>query len=389
MGDVTVAASPGAAALYKSGVFAFVRGSDANLWSSFSIDRAPFQWAKLGGPIAEVVGVVCLGPSMFVFCLGTEGQLLAHWWDGEAWHAAELGMPSVGRIERGVGVTSNGSMIYVFVKAAGELCMCWWSGSQWQWHNQGQPAPNAPVLYGCGAIASDKFVWVFVTGWDMQLWVRMWTGVGWQWSNLGQPPGRQVNNQPVGCTLFNNYPVAYVIADDDHVWSCAWDGSRWFWTDQEAPESGACGRVGVVNYRGWPLVFVMSRQGDMWVNNAHNGRWSWQKQGHTGTADGIGATSLIIYHHHDVGDDVGMIIGGAILAAASLVARENRVDQGTGNKGISAGVDLMVKGINDAQKSGTTEEFPFAFALGREGTLKVSWYHDSGWQWSDIGKPEG
>jgi hypothetical protein len=387
MGDVTVASGRGAAALYESGVFAFVRGSDDNLWSCFTIGRSGFQWANLGGPIAEVFGVVCLGPAMFVFCLGQDGQLLVRWWDGQAWHEGALGLSPSGKIERGVGVTSNGSMIYVFVEANCELCMCWWSGSQWQWHQHGRPAQDRLVVYDGGAIASDSYVWAFVTDQEGVLWARMWNGFAWQWSNLAAPPGTRVNGPPIGCTFFNNHPIAYVHADDDHLWSCAWNGLAWFWTDLGTPggSGGVCGRVGVVSYHGWPQVFVTTRFDEMWVNS---GNWQWAKRGDVGSTEGVGATSLINYHHHDVGEDIGRIIGGAILATASLLAREERVDAGTGNKGISGGVDLMVRGIAGAQKSGTTEEFPFAFARGSDGNLVTSWYYVTGWQWSDLGRPE-
>jgi hypothetical protein len=79
----------------------------------------------------------------FVFAQASNGHLVANWWDGAHWHWSDQGLPA-----GATGVTTPSAVTYqdaagkqhffVFARGSnGHLVANWWDGALWHWSDQG------------------------------------------------------------------------------------------------------------------------------------------------------------------------------------------------------------------------------------------------------------
>jgi hypothetical protein len=234
----------------------------------------------------------------YAFVQGSDGNLWANWWDGKAWQWTNHGKPTPGLgVSPGVGVVTvmdapNASQRpYVFVRGSdGNLWANWWDGKAWQWTNQGMPTPFVRVSAGVGVVTvmdapnASQRPYAFVQGADENLWSNWWDGHAWQWTNQGTPPKGLMPLVPgvssgVGVVTVmdapnaSQRPYAFVQGADGNLWSNWWDGHAWQWTNQGTPPgTGVSSGVGVVtvmdapNAAQRPYAFVRGSDGNLWMN---------------------------------------------------------------------------------------------------------------------------
>jgi hypothetical protein len=214
-----------------------------------------------------------------------------------AWRWGDQGTPAPGvGVSAAVGVLTvrdapNASQRpYAFVRGSdGNLWANWWDGQAWQWKNHGTP-PGPGVLAAVGVVTvmdapnASQRPYVFVQGSDGNLWLNWWDGKAFQWRNQGTPPGPGVSAAVGVVTVMDapnaaQRPYAFVRGSDGHLWLNWWDGQAWQWGDQGMPhlvplpvDFGVSAGVGVLtvmdapNAAQRPHAFVLDSVGNLWVN---------------------------------------------------------------------------------------------------------------------------
>ena len=84
----------------------------------------------------------------YAFVRGSDGNLWLNWWNGTQWHWSNQGNPpGLATVTGPVGVITvmdspqAAQRPYAFVRGSdGNLWLNWWNGTQWHWSNQGKPA---------------------------------------------------------------------------------------------------------------------------------------------------------------------------------------------------------------------------------------------------------
>jgi hypothetical protein len=189
-------------------------------------------------PIAQSVGAITVdGGRPYAFVKGSDGNLWVNWWSGSAWGWSNQGRPGGVAIAQSMGaITVDGGRPYAFVTGSdGNLWVNWWSGSGWSWSNQGRPGGVA-IAQPMGAITVDGGrPYTFVTGSDGNLWVNWWSGSAWGWSNQGRPGGVNIAQSMGAITVDGGRPYVFVTGSDGNLWVNFWSGSGWGWSNQHTP----------------------------------------------------------------------------------------------------------------------------------------------------------
>jgi hypothetical protein len=206
VGVITVMDSPSSA----QRPYAYLVGGDGQLWLNWW-NYTVWVWSSLGSPspgvrVAAGVGVVSVMSSPaaaqcpYAFVKGSDGQLWLSWWDGSAWHWTNLGTPPATEIAGSVGVITvmdsptSAQRPYAYVVGGdGQLWVNWWDYTAWVWSSQGTPSPGVTVVAGTGVVGvmssptAAQCPYAFVKGSDGQLWLNWWDGFAWHWTNQGKP----------------------------------------------------------------------------------------------------------------------------------------------------------------------------------------------------------
>nr|MDT0660939.1 hypothetical protein [Micromonospora sp. DSM 115978] len=151
--------------------YVFVRGTDGHLWVC-TLVGVDWVWSDLGTPpggdIAATIGVVAvhdgtgLAGRPYAFVTGSDGNLWLNWWTGRDWRWDNRGTPPVTRFNpyyARVGVTANQPSVggpeqpqAFLLDVRGDLWRHGWDGSTWRWTNHGQPGPTVDWPHGLGVV---------------------------------------------------------------------------------------------------------------------------------------------------------------------------------------------------------------------------------------------
>lgn len=312
--------------------FAFVKGSDGNIWESYG--PVANSWANIGTPpgvsVSSSVGATL---HKFTWCGSSQGLGWCYQYntannpvayivgnDGNLWgwgatpHTVNgsttwtyqwqnHGVPNAGvAIAKAIGALTVysgyycewyyipfGSCIdfewrpYTYVIGSdGKVWSRWWNGSVWQWTNHGSPSGGVAEGVGVTVIGSGTRPFVFVKGNDGNLWSLSWTNSTWVWYNHGKPGGLSIS-QGMGATCANTCgdPFAFVKAADGNMWTMSWQRTYWKWTNHGTP-SGVGIRTAVgaiaINDNNQNDFFVGS-DGNLWVRYWSGSAWGWTNMG--------------------------------------------------------------------------------------------------------------
>ncbi|MFJ4477762.1 hypothetical protein [Streptomyces xanthochromogenes] len=279
--------------------YAFVIGDDSKLYVNWW-DGSKWNWSDQGAPsgrlVREGVGVVTVqdNPSApqrpYAFVLTDDFRLWINWWDGSKWNWSDQGAPPSRTVSRPLGVTTMRDNPNAFTRPYAfvitddsQVWVNWWDGSQWNWSSQGTPS-GQPVKKGAGVVSvrdnpnAVERPYVFVQGYDSQLYVNWWDGSKWNWSSQGAPSGRRILDSVGTVTMKDDpnaftRPYAFVIGDDSKLYVNWWDGGKWNWAAQGAPAGRVVERPGEAitvqdnqNAAQRPYAFVITDDSDLQVN---------------------------------------------------------------------------------------------------------------------------
>lgn len=244
VGVVTVRDTPSSA----ERPYAFVIGDDFHLWLNFWTGSV-WTWTDLGTPpghkVSRPIGVTTVrdtpsaGDRPYAFVITEDSTVWANSWSGTAWTWTDQGAPSGQRVRKGAGVVhvrdtpTAGERPYAFVIGYdSQLYANVWTGSQWTWEPHNTPSGRF-VLGSVGAVTvadspqRPTRPYVFVTGDDSQLYVRVWDATQWTWEAHNSPSTRVIERPGAvttvrGSASAGQRPYAFVIADDSDVWSNNW-----------------------------------------------------------------------------------------------------------------------------------------------------------------------
>ncbi|MEN9575802.1 MAG: hypothetical protein RL514_3657 [Verrucomicrobiota bacterium] len=146
-----------------------------------------------GVMLQTIIGMAHLGQFVFVFAQDSKGAIWCRWWYLNNWQPwVELPGPACGLLkdenQYGSGVVTQGGSIWLYaVGTDGNLWCNIWSGQYWQWF----PAPGVPVGAPAGtkvtkllgAVANAGFA-VAVQCSDGNTWNAVWNGAMWLWIKL-------------------------------------------------------------------------------------------------------------------------------------------------------------------------------------------------------------
>jgi hypothetical protein len=238
-------------------------------------------------------------PRIYTFVIGNDHHLHVNYWDGSKWIWKDQGTPS------GISLSNNTPsvitqmkalkrLIYVFVVGSnGNLYVNWWDGLKWNWANQGIP-PGASSVSDVHIITfKDKDIikiYAFVKGIDGNLHVNYWDGSIWHWANQGKPAGTDVSI-PLGVITYRENDrqriYAFVRGNNGHLHVNYWDGLKWHWADQGVPPTtqvDVCNNPGVLTYREGNTqkiyAFVKGVNQHLYVNYWNGSVWKWADQAH-------------------------------------------------------------------------------------------------------------
>jgi hypothetical protein len=315
--------------------FVFVHCGDGNLYRMRPVS-GQWEWGNEGQPTPAVfvegpVGVTTVKDypdamqRPYAFVRGSDGNLWLNWWAYDHWEWSNQGNPpGLASIDGPVGVTTvmdspqGAQCPYAFVRGSdGNLWVNSWHGTQWSWSNQGRPSIFVSVAGPVGVTtvkdypAAEQRPYAFVRGSDGNLWLNWWAYDHWEWSDRGRPGGSPnlVVEEAVGVTTVMDgpqaaqRPYAFVRANDGCLWSHWWDGTRWNWTNQEEGGHATVFGVGVTTVKDFPdaaqrlYVFVRASDYQIWINWWSYDHWEWSDQHWpTGSGDatgGVGVTTVM------------------------------------------------------------------------------------------------
>jgi hypothetical protein len=140
--------------------------------------------------LANALGATTVdGGRSYAYVKGSDGNLWVNWWSGSQWNWSFLATPPGVNIASSVGaITVDGGRPYVFVKGSDDnLWMNWWNGSVFIWSNQGRPS-GVTIAGSMGVITVDGGrPYAHVKGSDGYLWTNWWNGSAWNWTNQYTP----------------------------------------------------------------------------------------------------------------------------------------------------------------------------------------------------------
>lgn len=180
---------------------------------------------------------------------------------------------------------NNGAEVYVVGGDDGNL----WCNSlaSPNWTNLGKPTGVIiDINLMAGVIYLGGYAYVFVTGFDKNLWC--WTaasGTG-TWQNLGGASSF-TGASPVGAVSGNdgNAYVYYmgIVSGHYHLWQDKGANTSFQWTDLQAPSQTSIGSPSTVLFSGHgdPYAFVMAQDGNLWYNwlNYNTNQYEWANAG--------------------------------------------------------------------------------------------------------------
>ncbi len=197
----------------SSTFWAFVTGSDANLWLRSSAGT----WTDLSHPsgvsIAHSAGAITRGGDPFEFIVGSDGNLWLNNYNGSSWVWTNMGTPSGVAISQAIGsVTSGGEPFAFVIGNDGNVWQKHYTGSAWVWTNMGKPTGGASISMGLGALATtagDPFAFVLAS--DGSIWLSEFNGSAYVWTNLGSETFGGVGSS-IGAIAIGLRPITYFIS---------------------------------------------------------------------------------------------------------------------------------------------------------------------------------
>ena len=238
-----------------------------------------WRWTNLGRPneresVAGPVGVLtsratpASAQRPYAFVRGSDENLWVKWWNGSDWNWVPLGRPPGADTIRRVGVLTvkdtpaSVERPYVFVlDHKGELRINHWNGSAWAWSSQSTPDRSIRPVGVVTVMDTPAFAQrpsAFVIANEKELWVHYWDGSDWRWNERSKPGGFS-SLRPVGVVTVKDAPgsaqrpYAFVIEDEKELWVHFWNGSEWIWAPQGRPDEKTSIRaVGVLTVKDTP-----------------------------------------------------------------------------------------------------------------------------------------
>ena len=222
---------------YSRGPFAYVLGSDGNLYIYQGVDDVP-GWGSVDTPpgvaIDSAFGCVTLGgftndsaPCCFV--RGSDGNLWRNLWNGGNFEWDPLGQPTADvAISASLGATTNlgrdNDVAYCFCQGSDGAVWYYSSANGW---NQQSLDGLAGISQGMGAITlgTDR-PYLYVLDNVGSLWVMQFNNGSFAWQPLGTPPNAGVSiTMPLGTlATADNRPYCYMLGSDGQVWQNFWSG---------------------------------------------------------------------------------------------------------------------------------------------------------------------
>lgn len=223
--------------------FAFVSGSDGNVWLNTNY-TGPFAWQSLT-PLNVAYGVGATSPGLnpAAYAVGTDGNLYIIHQVGSAWNTVNIGTPPGVALLKPVGVISNtSSQPFVFlIGSDGNLWLAHNAGS-WGWTNLHTPSGVA-ISMAVGAVnIGSSYPQIFIVGSDGNLWRASWNGSSYPWVNAGTPgAGIGIAKGLYACAdpLTSSAPEGWVLATDNTVRFAEWNGSGFNWYNLGVPPGGS------------------------------------------------------------------------------------------------------------------------------------------------------
>lgn len=231
---------------YAMGPYAYVLGSDGNLYINQGVNDAP-GWGSVDTPSADVgidsaFGCVTLG-NLFTtdqypccFVRGTDGNLWRNFWDGDNWNWVPLGRPSpdIG-LTASLGATTSlgldNDTAYCFCQGSDGTVWYYSTANGWnqQWLNNGL----AGISRAMGAVTVGKNrPYLYVLDEVGSLWVLQCNNDSFVWGPLGTPnsPGVSIT-MPLGTLATGDgRPYCYMLGSDGQVWQNFYSGDNgWVW----------------------------------------------------------------------------------------------------------------------------------------------------------------
>lgn len=388
---------------YKSGAYAFVRGSDQNIWVSWQVGSTDAKWLNLGGPVSEGIGALACGQFMFAFAKNQAGGLSCFWFTGTGWTSTDLGAPAAGvTIVSSAGVTGSGKFVFVFVRGSdGNLWTCWWDGAAWHWLSLDKPSPSVTASASVGIAVTpggwngNPVIYVFVQGSDNHLWTKWWNGFAWAWVDFGVGMAA-----PVGAVYNGTFIYVFVKGTNGNL-CCHWlNGSNWIWADLGLPPGITLAEgLGASAYSGNPNAFFRGSDGNLWANAWGAGKWNWVNMGHPRQATvagpvGVCACTAVSGAISDsdkavagLGVSLGSIqvVAGVLKAGQSGMAGEKGAAAGGLGGAAGGGKTIADNAIVLANAAGTTASYQFVFVRGTDGHLWQNFSTSTQMVWSDLG----
>lgn len=416
---ITVAGS-GAACLFNSGSFIFAKASDNKLWVAWpSVYGTDSLWMPLFGPISDVIGAVSSGPFMFCFFQAPDNSLGCSYYNNTSvqWQTVALGKPTAAvAISAPVGALVVNNFVYVFVIGTdGNLWCDWWTGFTWEWVNLGSP-PDGKVASKIGiavpgqtGLNGNPYINIFVLGTDHAPWACTWTGAQWVWQTING--ATDASQTPVGVASAQGSMFVFTLRSGQ-LWCGAFqnftrnpDGSvantaTWSWSSVGTPPgvgiAGALGCYSLVQQlppimvpvmpAPQPRAYVYGTDGRLWGAESNGAKWSWVNRAHphfstvagpvglAASATVVGATSQT----QSALDALTMVGGAAQIGVGA--ATENPGTAITGVLNLAKGTAAMA-----GESDGTVINVAQIFLRGADGHLWQYYIDNNDFHWTDMG----
>jgi len=282
---VSITAGVGAVLNGSDYAYAFVVGSDGNLW--LNTNDGGFRWVNLSKPstasISYSVGVINAGGNPYEFVVGSDGNLWLNNWNGSGWPWTNMGTPSGVRIDGAVGaVTSSGNPWAAIVGSDGNVWAKYYNGSSWVWGEVGHPTSGAGVAKGLGVVewvGTEPDVWVVDSAGNV--WSALWNGSSWTWLKEGPPSsggiGSSLGAFVAGPTSDSEHQYASVLGSAGNLWLIAAIAGEDDWTNLGSPSGGVTltKAVGAIDDEGvFPIYLYTIASNGHFFSDEDNGEWS-------------------------------------------------------------------------------------------------------------------